>query len=148
MKKQFAIQVYSKNTDGEYTGEFMVDTVIAATREEAMRPYLEQNMRAKIFKERDYVEPKQQEILPKIPIPADNEMSSLEAPPASRNITSPTSIVEFEDNGIKFKIENGNVSKLDWTILDPDEYKIEDAAGGTLSKTDLIVKTKQWVKVK
>ena len=148
MKKQFAIQVYSKNTDGEYTGEFMVDTVIAATREEAMRPYLEQNMRAKIFKERDYVEPKQQEILPKIPIPADNEMSSLEAPPASRNITSSTSIVEFEDNGIKFKIEDGNVSKLDWTILDPDEYKIEDAAGGTLSKTDLIVKTKQWVKVK
>jgi len=147
--KQFAIQVYSKNGEGEYTGEFMVDTVIAKNREEAMKPYLEQDMRAKIFKERDYVEPKQKEILPKIPIPEDVEMSSLDTPPISRHFTPSTqSIVEFEDNGIKFKIENGNVSKLDWVILEKDSYKIEDAVGEPLLNDTIIVKTKQWIKVK
>lgn len=61
-------------------------------------------------------------------------------------------VVEFEDNGVKFKVEGGSVFKKDWIDVKPEEYRIVEKTTGkatdlTILK-DLKVQKIDWVKVK
>ena len=65
-------------------------------------------------------------------------------------------VVEFEDNGVKFKVECGSVFKKDWVDVKSDEYRIVNTVNGSVvintpsanGMDGLKVQKLDWIKVK
>jgi len=137
-KFQYAIKVYSKNNDGEYTGEFIIDTRIGTSRQEVLAPYIEAEMKAEIFKEREFIDEVQQ-AMEEIPKRQPGKSENLNFNKPTPNINESTEILEFENGGIKFKVEGGIVRKYDWANC--SEFKLH-----YVGSENMPAQSKQFIK--
>lgn len=159
--KQFAIKVFTKDGEGCYTREFLIETRKGETREEVLAPYIEAGMKVEVFKERPFVDEVQQAMkdIPKRQ-PCKSENLSFNKP--TPNVNESTEILEFENGGIKFKVEGGIVRKYDWANCSEfklrfvDSPDMEHPSKQFINKLEDIIKeypeafevqTKSWVEV-
>lgn len=55
--------------------------------------------------------------------------------------------IEFEDNGIKYKIEKNVVYKKTWVPIKSKEYRIVTKSGKETENRDLTIEKLDWIKV-
>jgi len=164
MKNQYAIKIFTKDMNDEYDGKFIIESRIGESKEEVLSEYVKNGIKATIFKERPLEDPVGDLIKN---IPANKPEKETEAKP--RHFTPleskpepKTEVIEFENGEVKFKIDNGKVTKFDWS--NEREFKIsleKDKLPDNLSKQFISkleklllnkeifqIQIKQWIEVK
>ncbi len=164
---KFKFKVFNPDSNGTFDkSKFTLDEMVAANEDEFMQACTMLGQKVEIIERLGSPEksnlagPAQPPMAPLTP--EEIAMGKIPTPPgiapfrsAGETIPVPgmrPPVVEFEDNGIKFKVEGGSVFKKDWVDVKAEEYRVvERSSGRTLGvegMVDLKVQRLDWVKVK
>lgn len=137
---KFAFKVFNMKNGSPDPSQFTMDSMVANNEDEVYKIYNSLGQKIEITERIGQPTPSKAEgpVLAPGEIPAPAGIAPYRGGGVVPAPSKPQ-VIEFEDNGVKFKVENGSVYKKDWADVDMTEHRVTDS--GRVQKLD-------WTKVK